>query len=132
MASATARTRATEGSAVASPGAERSALKAPTSTTYPKPPTVRKVITSAEANRFTRTSGRHIVVLSSYDVVDLVRDLAPAPGQHPQHRLTDDVTGHLGLTVRAVSKGDRHLSDPQAEPAGTPGVLDLEAVAVGL
>src|SRR3954453_19350010 len=131
MASATARTRATEGSAVPSPGAERSALKAPTSTTYPRPPTVRKVMTSADANRFTRASGRDIVVLRTYDV-EIVRDLAPAPGQDSQHRLTDDVTGHLGLTARAVTEGDRHLSDPKAEPAGTPGVLDLEAVAVGL
>src|SRR3954447_2751270 len=131
MASATARMRTTEGSAVASPGAERSALKAPTSTTYPRPPTVRKVITSADASRFSRASGRHIVVLPTYDV-DIVRDLAPAPGQHPQHCFTDDVTGHLRLTARAVTEGDRHLSDPQAEPAGTPGVLDLEAVAVGL
>src|SRR4029077_14694128 len=108
MASATARMRANEGSAVASPGAERSALNAPTSTTYPRPPTVRKVITSAEANLLTSTSGRHIVVLPSYDVVDLVRDLAPAPGQHPQHRLTDDVAGHLGLALRAVPVDDRH------------------------
>src|SRR6476620_3011901 len=131
MASATARMRANEGSAVARPGVERSTLNAPTSTTYPRPPTVRKVITSAEANRFTRASGRHIVVLSSYDV-DLVRDLAPAPGQHPQHRLTNDVAGHLGLAARAVPERDRHLSDPQAEPAGTPRGLDLEAVAVGL
>src|SRR4029077_18133710 len=32
----------------------------------------------------------------------------------------------------AVPEDDRHLGDPQAEPAGTPRVLDLEAVAVGL
>src|SRR6476620_2995842 len=114
MASPTARMRANEGSAVARPGVERSTLNAPTSTTYPRPPTVRKVITSAEAIRFTRASGRHIVMLPLYDVLDLVRDLAPAPGQHPQHRLTDDVGRHLGLASRAVPERDRHFGDPYA------------------
>src|SRR6187200_379798 len=132
MARPTARIRANEGSAVARPGAERSTLNAPTSTTYPSPPTVRKDMTSAEATLLTSASGRHVMVLPTFVAVDLVRELAPPPGQHPQHRLTDDVAGHLGLAARAVPERDRHLLDPQAEPAGTPRVLDLEAVAVGL
>src|SRR4051794_31773222 len=134
MARATATTLAYDGSVVPRNPGERSRLKDVTSTTYPRPPTVRNVTTSGEVSFCRNRSDRDIVTALSTGRErrgDMsVGQLAPAPGQHPEHRFANDVAGHLRGSNRAVGEGDRHFDDPQPEPACAPGVLDLEAVAV--
>ena len=53
-----------------------------------------------------------------------------ADTQDHQHRLEDDVAGHLGLANPAVDEDDRHLGKSVAAPAQEVIDLDLEGVAV--
>jgi hypothetical protein len=50
------------------------------------------------------------------------------PPRDPPQRLEDDIAAHLRFAGGAFDEGDRHLDDPKAEPVGSPGQLDLEAV----
>src|SRR5664279_1888046 len=149
MATATARVRATDGSRAANACIERSRLKAATSTTYPEPPTARKVRTSRVSSR--PISSRHSMTLDDLLVrlevsgchryvatatvmpdplSDPLTELVPTPDQHSRQRLGDDGPRHLRRADCPVGERDGHLGDPEAEPDRTPGVLDLEAIPV--
>src|SRR5512141_557329 len=60
-----------------------------------------------------------------------VPQLPPAPYEHAGECLGDDGAGHLGCADGAAGERDGDLGDRESEADGAPGVLDLEAVAVG-
>ena len=58
-------------------------------------------------------------------------DLLPPPDEHPEDSLADDVRGHFGLAARAIGERDRNFRCAKANAGRPPGVLDLEAIAIG-